>query len=114
MSEKLGVQVIKNAVGFGIQLSMTLSADLADKKITLQEAFSLLPLVMQFPEIVNKLPQLKAEWADRDPAELAELSSYFKNKFDLPNEKSEAIIEGAIDVVITVLNEISLIQAAGK
>lgn len=106
---QLGTEAIKKVLMFGLLMVASMRDILKDKKVTFQEAIQLLPQVMQLPDLITQLPEVKAEWNDRDQAELEEINAFVKNNFDLDDDKLEAAIEGAFDVVISIINEIDLI-----
>lgn len=111
MGEQKGVEAIKDAAGTIIGIGATLVKDLADGKITLPEGFEFLPQLMKVPGIVTQWPEIKAEWADRSPAELDELDQYFKDAFSIPNGKVEAVIEKALSVLKEIVELADLVKA---
>ena len=90
---------IKGIVLFALTLAYTIKQDLIDKKISLTEAFGLLPQVMKIPELVADLPTVKEEWKNRTIEQLEELTEFVKSNFDIDDDKIEAVIEAGLDSV---------------
>lgn len=108
---KIGIENLKKAILFGIALAMHAADALKDKKVSLAEVFGFVPDLMKVPDLVQSLPAIKDELKDLDEAERTELNAYIKDKFDLPDDKLEAAIEGGVNIVTSVLNEVELIQS---
>lgn len=106
--ENLGIENLKKALHVGIAVGMTTAGALEDKKITLAEAFSFVPHLMEIPNVVSALPQIKAEIADLDADERTALNDYIQRTFDIANDKLEAVIEKGIAIVISLLDFASL------
>lgn len=111
MDPKLGIDNLKKALHVGISLGMTAAQALEDKKISVAEAFQFLPGLMSIPEVVAVAPAIKQEIADLSAEERAELNAYVQETFDISNDKLEAVIEGAVRLVVALLDEIALFKS---
>lgn len=107
---KIGIEKITALVVLGAAIGMKAADALEDKKITLPEAFGFLPDLMAIPGIINDFPAIKQEIADLDPNERAEIAKVLQDKFDIANDKLEAVIEGGVRLALALLDEIALFK----
>lgn len=106
----IGIENLKTVAKFGIDLGENISAALADSKITLSEAVSLLPTVMSLPGIIEKKADIVAEFKDLDSAERSELNAYIAAEFDIADDELENKIEKGLSAVVAVLDLVSAFQ----
>jgi len=113
--EKFGIENVKKFIAFGVGLGMSFEDALKDGKITLKDYVLFVDDVMKIPGIVGGAKHLKEELTDFTPEERAELIVWFKDEFDIENDKVEEVIEKAIDaatgMVLTVDASIELAKA---
>jgi len=93
-----GIQETKELVAFSISLIQTAVEVAKDGKVGLSYIVVLMSALKDAPSALSGVDKIPAELKDLDDAELAELVSYIKLKFDLPNDLIEAQIEVAFDV----------------
>lgn len=105
----LGVDNLKKAIKFGIDLTKqieTAGADGWDWK----DPILFLDDLMAIPGIITSGDEIKAEFNDLDEAEKVELLNYFTTNFDLANDKTEAVVESALALVLQVLTLLTLFK----
>lgn len=107
---KFGIENLKKAAKFGIELGEQLSSVLEDGKLKAVEMLSFIDELMQLPGVVNAAADIKQELIDLDSAERAELSDYIKSEFDISNEKIESAIESGLDVISAVIILIDVLK----
>ena len=107
---KFGIENLKKAAKFGIELGEQLSSVLEDGKLKAVEILSFIDELMQLPGVVNAAADIKQELIDLDSAERAELSDYIKSEFDISNEKIESAIESGLDVISAVIILIDVLK----
>lgn len=100
---KFGIENLKKAAKFGIELGEQLSSVLEDGKLKAVEMLSFIDELMQLPGVVNAASEIKQEVFDLDATERAELSDYIKGEFDIANDKIEIAIEAGLDVIASVI-----------
>lgn len=93
-----GIQETKELVAFSISLIQTAVEVAKDGKVGLSDIVTLMSALKDAPSALSGVDKIPAELKDLDDVELAELVSYIKLKFDLPNDLIEAQIEVAFDV----------------
>jgi len=100
----LGIENLKQVVKFGVTLGEDVATVLADKKISIVEALSLLPDLIGISGILENKDEIKAEFADLTPEEMQELNDYIAVEFDITDDSLEAKIEKAIAAALAVLD----------
>lgn len=108
---KIGIEKLTSLIVLGAAIGMKAADALEDKKISLQEAFGFLPDLMAIPGIINDFPAIKQEIADLDADERAQIGKVLADKFDIANDKLEAVIEGGARLGLALLDEIALFKA---
>ena len=102
MGEKFGIEELKDIISFGAELGNGLGKSLEDDKITLGDAVNFIPALTAIPSAISGFSDVKKELDDLDEAEKEELLSYFRNKFDIPQEQTEAFVEDALKIAVTI------------
>ena len=98
----MGIDELKDVVAFGAELGNAIGKSLEDGKITLTDAVNFVPALTSMPAALSGFGDVKKELDDLDAQEKEQLISYFQSKFDIPQEKTEAFIEDALKIAITV------------
>ena len=91
--EKKGIQNLKELADFGAELTAAIVRAKADGKVNLKDLGEFLPVARAILPAVKDIGEVPGEFADLDQAERDELSSYFADKFNIPNDKVEAVVE---------------------
>lgn len=99
---KFGIENLKKAAKFGIELGEQTSEVLEDGKLKALEMLSFIDELMQLPGVVNAAADIKNEVMELDEADRAELNAYIQAEFDIPNDKLESMIEAGLNVVISL------------
>jgi len=93
MAEKLGIEDLKDVVKVGLDIGEALSDGVGIEDIS---------ALFGLPEAISGISNVPAEIADLDAEEKEELHAFVQAEFDIPNDKLEVFIEGAIKVVIEI------------
>ncbi len=105
MAEKVGIENLKLVAKTGVDLGEKIATTFEDSKITMQEAFGFLPILMGVPDIISKKEAIKAEWKDLDDAERDDIKAYVAVELSLPNNPAlERKIEKGISLVLDVVD----------
>jgi len=92
MSEKLGIERIKENLTDGIKLGMRIR-DIADDGIKWHEWPALGLASTKFPGVYSGFVASIPEWKDLDATESKEVAEHIASELDLPDDNVEAIIE---------------------
>ncbi len=92
----VGIENLKNFVGFGLKMGNAGGLALADGKIDFSDFNHFLAPMSALPAAVQALDDLKGEITDLDEAERKELHQYVIDEFDIPNDKVERLIEKSL------------------
>lgn len=106
----LGIENLKVVAKFGIDLGEKAASVLADGKMTGNEVFELLPVLMSIPGILQKKDAIVAEFKDLSTDERAELNAFIQLEFDIPNDQLETKIEKGLTAVVAVLDLVTAFQ----
>lgn len=104
MTEKFGIEKIKEAVKVGINLGERIAeAYTDDKKITGGEALGIaMKSVGGVIIIIKNATAIKNEYLDLSASEMEELKKYTALLIKCEDKKTEDIIERSIDVLISI------------
>lgn len=104
----IGIENLKIVAKAGVSLGQQIATTFEDDKITLQEAFAFLPILMGIPDIIKKKAEIKAEWKDLDGAERGEIKTFVATELSLPNNPGlERKIEKGIALILDILDFIA-------
>jgi hypothetical protein len=98
----LGIDNLKIAVLFGINIAEALDKRLEDGKISFIEAITMAGKLRGLPDIISNAAEIKAEFKDLDESERQEIANYVKLELNLNNKNVENIIEKSIDCVASI------------
>lgn len=104
--EKFGIEALKVLVAFACSLTKQITTSLADGW-QWTDAPAFLNEALQIPNVVKNFPAIKQEIADLSAEERAELHAFIIDKFDIPNDKTEAFIEDGLGFA---LHAVSLVE----
>jgi hypothetical protein len=97
-----GVENLKKAVGFGLNLTEQIEKAGRDG-FTWTDFLGFIDEILQIPGIIANGDEIGRELKDLTEAEKEELISYAVAEFDIPNDKVEAIVEDALKLAFTVV-----------
>lgn len=106
-----GINELKEVVAFGVSLGNALGKALEDGKITLTDAGLVVDPLLKAVPAFNGLEQVPAELADLTDEEKAELLQFVSEAFDIPQEKTEALVERGLKIAVDVIGFISALKA---
>ena len=106
--EKFGIEMIKKAIKFAMNLKMAITKSLEDDgKITGMEYWNIAMTMPGLIPIIKNIKEIEDEFYDLDDAETKELQEYFAEEFDIPNELIELRIEKAFNLVLALIDGVS-------
>lgn len=101
MAEELGINEIQEAIDAVVDVIISVDEALEDGNISLAEGISLgVEAVPDFVEVWNDRALLIAQGKDLSLDELAELVNGVLVKFDISNDKAEAVVKKALAVIV--------------
>lgn len=111
----IGIESIKTLLDYGFSFGFRVKEVVADdspggKKVTFPEIIGSLDLLFKIPGVIASAPLAYKEWQDISPEEAEELKAYFAEKFDVPNEKIEQVIEEVWGILVRIGNLIALLD----
>lgn len=99
--EKLGIQDLKEVLEFGLGFGTAYQAAIADGKFDWSDAIHLIPLAQKAGPAIDNVQAVVEQIRDIDAEERAELEAIVE-KFDLPSERLEKLIEASLRSVLAV------------
>ena len=104
-----GVQESKELLGFGLSVGEGVAA-LIDQGPSLADALKFLEAVKRAPAAFKNIAQVLPEMKELDELEKAELKSFVVADFDIPQDKAEEVVEGALCLVIELSDLLNLLK----
>lgn len=104
--EKLGVENLKKAVKFSIELGQQFEKSGKDGW-SWTDSFDFVDEAMALPGIAKAGSSIAAELKDLSNEERDELNAYVAEEFDLENDKVEGIVEDSLNIAFSI---VSLVQ----
>lgn len=103
-----GIENLKKVIDVAIGFATDFRTIWADKKFKLSELFLLVDNFSGTTEIVENWALVLQEFKDLDSTERASLNMHFAQKFDIPNNEVEEVIE------LALTNGLSLVALVEK
>lgn len=103
--EKFGIENLKKVIAFGVKVGTDISTSLEDGKISLTEAFALLPDFLALPDLLANKQAIIDEAKDLSMDEVNELVSGFGGVV-----KSEDVINTITDALNIIVSAKNLIE----
>jgi hypothetical protein len=97
MSEAVKKEITEAAL-FIASVANAIGDAMKDGKVTIGDAMHLIPLLSELPSALDVPDGLNLSQLSLD--ELEWIKASFNEKFDLPNDKIEALCEGSLDIVV--------------
>jgi hypothetical protein len=92
----VGIKETKELVKFMLGLGNSLDKALDDKKISVMDVPLFMGVFMDMAPAFDGIAKVPAEIKDLSAEEMAELSAFVQQEFDIKSDRTEAIIEGAL------------------
>lgn len=117
MPEKFGVENFIKVLDVGLEIGNAAGVAMDDGQITVGDAGAVLMVMDELMALGTvKWDLLPKELKDFDAEDRAVLETHIKTKFDIPQDKVEAIIEECVgivgDLVSVVIRTASLVKQA--
>jgi hypothetical protein len=109
----LGIENLKKAVKFAIDLGEQFATSLADG-FQWTDSFSFVDELIQVPGLLKSGKDVVAELKDLDATERQELYDYIKEEFDIADDKVEDVVEQALATAVSVLLLVDKVKALKK
>lgn len=114
MENQIGTENIDFALESLGNLAEDFDKALEDKRIAPLEWIKIGGNVFPIVKCVKRAPEIYQEVQDFDDAEKEASSAKFAAGFDLRNDATEGLVEGAIDILIKISDWITLFKNAKK
>lgn len=108
----LGTDKLKVAVKLGVALFNQAKESTADG-FQVMDIFSFVDELAQLPEVIKSAADMKAELDDLDMAERQEILNIVKESLNVDDEKAEAVVIAALDLVFALYNGVTLLGKQG-
>ncbi len=98
----IGIQETKELLEFGFNLQEAITKSLSDGKINLLDVPKFLGVIKTAGSAFSGINKIKAELADIAVSEKQELIEFARERFDLPNNQLEILIEDTLEEVLNI------------
>ena len=95
---------LQDVLAFGFDISDALQAAAADGSFDLKDVPKFLPLYGSAKAAIEGIGNPVARFKNLTPGERAELVEFAKERFDIPNDELESLIEDTLDAVVNILS----------
>lgn len=110
MKTNYGIENLKEAVKSVCEVAGKVDNSLEDGKIDVFEGIGIATESLRGWKNVKKFKEIKQEALDLSEEERQELTAYFKEKFDIRNEKAEEIVEAGIELILSMTELLEIIN----
>lgn len=100
MDKQIGIQETKELLDFGFKLQEGIISAMEDNKASLLDIPAFVPAIMSAPKAFANVHQVLAELKDLNSDERTELLEFARERFDLPDNDLEIIIEDTLEVIL--------------
>lgn len=100
--KELGIENVKNVLGFAIDLTEATEKSLADGKFDGWDTLRISTQLTQLPLVVKSFKEFFKEIANLNPGESTEIAEFFKDKLDLEDDKAEQITEESMLMILNI------------
>lgn len=94
--EKIGIEETKELLEWGFAVQEAISGSLEDGKINLADAPRFFPALVKSAKGIGGINKVGAELLDLSPTEEVELLDFVRERFDLPDDRLELLIEDTL------------------
>lgn len=99
----IGTENIKKFVGLGFNFGEQWVVAMADGKFDVLDSFGFLDELMSIPVVLKSSKEALAEALDLTAEERAEINTWAKAEFDIPNDQVEEKVRVCIDFAVSLL-----------
>lgn len=107
-----GIKETKEIVTFITNLVKAIELSLKDGKISATDSVNFMPVLMSSMSAVSGITDVPIELKDLTAEEVDELVSFVKTELTLSSEKTEKILETAIDIGIALIRLFNTVREA--
>jgi hypothetical protein len=111
----MGTENIKSLLDYGFGLGskikeITAADSPGGKKVTITEIIGSIGMIVKIPSVIAEAPLAYQEWKDLDDTEAAEIKEYFAAKFDIADDKIEALTEEVWGMLVRIGKIIAILD----
>ena len=99
---QVGIQETKELLEFGFKLQQGIVNSLEDGKMTGMDLPSFFPAIMSSTKGIGGIQKVGAELMDLTEEEKQELLTFVREKFDLPDDQLEELIEDTLHELLDI------------
>ena len=99
----MGIDELTDVVDFGIAFGNAHGKVMEDGKFSWSEVTEYIPALTKLPAAVSGIEQVDDEIKDLDEQEMEFLKQHVQEKFDIPAEHVEEVIEDAFAMVLSIV-----------
>lgn len=102
---------LKEAVIFGIALGEGFAKSYDDKKLDYSDLLNLWEPLSLAPDAVEGSFKIKSEISNMTSEDGKQLIEWAKTEFDIPQDKIEAKVEAALDLVLGIMKFVNVVKS---
>lgn len=107
----LGIKETKELLGFVLSIGNAFGASLEDGEMTIGDLTEFVAPLIEAGDAFSDVTSIPAELADLSEEERVELLTYAKEKFSIPEEHVEDIVECGFETVAQIYELVQKIRA---
>ena len=100
---EIGIKETKELLDFGFKLQKAVSAALENGKVGVADFPEFFPALMASAKAFSGAEKVPSELADLSEEEIGELVAFAEERFDLPNDGLEMLVEETIEMALKVI-----------
>ena len=113
MPEKYSIEETKDLLDFGLTFGSVIG-QAAENGFQIGDLLLVVPALMKAPAAIEGIGQVPSELKNISDAEAVELKQFVRDKFDIPGDQLEAVIERALTYVSETASFIFFIRSNVK
>ena len=106
-----GIKETKEMLGFVLSIGNALGASLEDGEVTIGDLTEFVAPLLEAGDAFAGAVSIPAELADLTEEERTELLTYAKEKFSIPEDNVEDVVECGFDTVVQIYELVQKIRA---
>ena len=104
------MEELKRLLAFVIKLITAINTIASDGKLTFWELLKLRFIFKEVPGLLANWPTAKDAIENMTEDKMHEINLYVMLEFDIPNDKTEAVIEKAFSILLNIFSLINLVR----
>lgn len=107
----LGIKETKEMLGFVLSIGNGLGLSLEDGEMTITDLTEFVAPLLEAADAFSNAVDIPAELADLSEEERVELLAYAKEKFSIPEDHIEDVVECGFDTIVQICELVQKIRA---